>query len=178
MDLEARLAQIPALIKELRSSKGMTQTQLAEKIGMTSASLSRLENGKGNLHVATIHKIADALSVEPAVIVGGNPLVAGLVAQIEGLSTERRALIVRMVLEFSVLEESLHRLRTAHEKTKKEAVGHLLALVGPDETGAMFDELNERVREGFDEAVGRTRSAFEKINMKDNILLDTGEEDF
>lgn len=47
--------------KELRKSKHLTQTQLAEKIGLEKGAISKIENGKFNLTLATINKIASAL---------------------------------------------------------------------------------------------------------------------
>lgn len=47
--------------KELRKKKHLTQTQLAEKIGLEKGAISKIENGKFNLTLATINKIATAL---------------------------------------------------------------------------------------------------------------------
>ena len=47
--------------KELRKKKHLTQTQLAEKTGMEKGQISKIENGKFNLTLATITKIALAL---------------------------------------------------------------------------------------------------------------------
>lgn len=47
--------------KELRKKKHLTQTQLAEKTGMEKGQISKIENGKFNLTLATINKIASAL---------------------------------------------------------------------------------------------------------------------
>lgn len=49
--------------KELRKKKHLTQSQLAEKLGMEKGQISRIENGKFNLTLATINKIASALGV-------------------------------------------------------------------------------------------------------------------
>jgi HTH-type transcriptional regulator / antitoxin HipB len=47
--------------KELRKMKNLTQAQLAEKTGIEKGQISRIENGKYNLTLATINKIAAAL---------------------------------------------------------------------------------------------------------------------
>ena len=47
--------------KELRKKKHLTQSQLAEKLGMEKGQISKIENGKFNLTLATINKIASAL---------------------------------------------------------------------------------------------------------------------
>lgn len=50
--------------KKLRKMKQLTQTQLAEKIGLEKGAISKIENGKFNLTLATINKIASALEAK------------------------------------------------------------------------------------------------------------------
>ena len=50
--------------KELRKRKNLTQEQLAEKTGIEKGQISRIENGKYNLTLATINKIATALGAK------------------------------------------------------------------------------------------------------------------
>lgn len=50
--------------KELRKKKNLTQEQLAEKTGIEKGQISRIENGKYNLTLATINKIASALGAK------------------------------------------------------------------------------------------------------------------
>ena len=50
--------------RELRKKKHLTQSQLAERLGMEKGQISKIENGKFNLTLATINKIASALSVK------------------------------------------------------------------------------------------------------------------
>ena len=47
--------------KELRKKKHLTQSQLADKLGMEKGQISKIENGKFNLTLATINKITSAL---------------------------------------------------------------------------------------------------------------------
>jgi DNA-binding XRE family transcriptional regulator len=49
--------------KELRKQKKLTQSQLAEKLGMEKGQISRIENGKFNLTLTTINKIASELDI-------------------------------------------------------------------------------------------------------------------
>jgi HTH-type transcriptional regulator/antitoxin HipB len=49
--------------KELRKKRKLTQSQLAERLGVEKGQISRIENGKFNLTLATIHKIAAELKV-------------------------------------------------------------------------------------------------------------------
>jgi HTH-type transcriptional regulator / antitoxin HipB len=50
--------------KELRKKKHLTQSQLAEKLGMGKGQISKIENGKFNLTIATINKIVSALDAK------------------------------------------------------------------------------------------------------------------
>ena len=52
-------------IRELRESKGLTQSELSEKSGVTRATLWRLETGEAEESTTkTLFKIADALGVD------------------------------------------------------------------------------------------------------------------
>ena len=51
-------------IKEIRESKGMTQTALSEKAGITRATIWKLETGEEEVTTSrTLTKIAEALEV-------------------------------------------------------------------------------------------------------------------
>jgi HTH-type transcriptional regulator/antitoxin HipB len=50
-------------LKVLRKEMNLTQSQLAEKLGMEKGQISKIENGKFNLTLTTINKIAAALGV-------------------------------------------------------------------------------------------------------------------
>ena len=51
-------------IRQLRLEKGLTQSQLAERINKTPEMLCRLENANGSTKISTLEKIAEALDVE------------------------------------------------------------------------------------------------------------------
>ncbi len=53
-------------INRLSEERGLTTTQLAEKVGVSQAQISRLENGKQGFRSGTLVRIADALGVKPA----------------------------------------------------------------------------------------------------------------
>ena len=50
-------------IFELRKEKGMTQEELAEKLGTLHNQISRLENGMVNPKITTLLKVAEVLGV-------------------------------------------------------------------------------------------------------------------
>jgi len=51
-------------IAELRKERGLTQMQLAQKVGMFSNNLSRIESGKHAISITALAKIAKALDVK------------------------------------------------------------------------------------------------------------------
>lgn len=53
-------------LKELRTRRGLTQRELAEKVGMSGGNISDIESGRrseANLTLATAIKLCDALKV-------------------------------------------------------------------------------------------------------------------
>ena len=50
-------------IKRIREQKGMSQGDICREVGFDRAQMSNIEAGKGNPTLATIEKIAQALSV-------------------------------------------------------------------------------------------------------------------
>ena len=53
-------------IKEWRSHRGLTQEQLAERVGMSSGNVSLIERSLQNYTQETLEAFADALQCEPA----------------------------------------------------------------------------------------------------------------
>jgi transcriptional regulator with XRE-family HTH domain len=58
------LAGVGARIRELRLNNDMTQNYLAVQCDFEKANMSRLEAGKMNLTILTLHKISKALEVD------------------------------------------------------------------------------------------------------------------
>jgi len=56
--------EISMTIEDQRKAKGYTQKDLAKKLGVSQAMVSRWENGEENLTIATLAKIAVALGLE------------------------------------------------------------------------------------------------------------------
>ncbi len=51
-------------LQSLREEKGLTQGELAERIGLTRTSVTNMEAGRQNITVNLLYKIADELSVK------------------------------------------------------------------------------------------------------------------
>jgi transcriptional regulator with XRE-family HTH domain len=58
------------LIRLLRRRKGWTQRDLAQAAGVTQTTIVRLEKGKRGAMISTIRKVAEALGVPPAELLG------------------------------------------------------------------------------------------------------------
>ena len=52
-------------IRQARKSAGMTQAELAHKLGISAAGIAQWENDLRNPKIETLRKLADALGVTP-----------------------------------------------------------------------------------------------------------------
>lgn len=60
------------LLCDLRKAKGMTQKQVAEKLGIVPKTVSKWETGNGFPDVSTVSALADVLGVSEKTILSGN----------------------------------------------------------------------------------------------------------
>ena len=51
-------------VKRLRQNRGLTQTELASEVGISTRTLSDIENGKGNPGMETVQRLGEACQVE------------------------------------------------------------------------------------------------------------------
>lgn len=68
-ELGPEFAIIEKLI-EMRLKQGLTQAQIAKKLGTKQSAISRLERGTYNPTLAFLNKMADALDVKIKITVG------------------------------------------------------------------------------------------------------------
>lgn len=59
-----RAIRLPLEIRALREKKGLSQRELAERVGTTQLAIARLEGGSISPSLPTLDKIADALGAE------------------------------------------------------------------------------------------------------------------
>jgi len=78
-DPDILLSQLGLRITKRRQEIGISQKALAEKIGMPSPGLSNIENGKQNVTIRTLCKIAEALDITVGELVSGVPPKRGAV---------------------------------------------------------------------------------------------------
>ncbi len=55
---------IGAHIRDLRETRGLSQVELAERVGFSKSLISKLESGRVTIAIANLHRIAKALNVE------------------------------------------------------------------------------------------------------------------
>ncbi len=67
-DLEPEFALISLMI-EKRIKEGLTQKEIAEKMGTKQSAISRFESGKGNPTLQFMQKLADALGAKMKVTI-------------------------------------------------------------------------------------------------------------
>jgi transcriptional regulator with XRE-family HTH domain len=60
-------------IKEWRQHRGLTQTKLADAIGISKPSLSRIENARQPYSQDILEALAKALNTDPASLIGRDP---------------------------------------------------------------------------------------------------------
>lgn len=59
-------------IRQARKSAGMTQAELAHKLGISAAGIAQWENDLRNPKIETLRKLADALGVTPGYLLYGD----------------------------------------------------------------------------------------------------------
>ena len=57
-------------LKEIRTRRLLTQTELAEKSGVNPTTIVRVERNQAEPHFRTIRKLAKALDVDPTELLG------------------------------------------------------------------------------------------------------------
>lgn len=65
-------------IKKIRKERNITQSELATKMEISQSYLSDIENGRKNLGMATVEKIANKLGVSVAYLTSGNKMLGDL----------------------------------------------------------------------------------------------------
>jgi putative transcriptional regulator len=63
MDKHQKLIKLGEKVREIRLSKGLTQMELANKIGKDHPSINKLENGKVNPSYIFLLEVAEGLEI-------------------------------------------------------------------------------------------------------------------
>jgi putative transcriptional regulator len=63
VDVQGKLIELGLIVKELREGKGLSQTELAYKIGKDQPSINRLEKGRVNPSIIYLLQICEGLEI-------------------------------------------------------------------------------------------------------------------
>jgi transcriptional regulator with XRE-family HTH domain len=134
-------------IRSARQSSGLTQRELAERVGIPQGHISRIENAAVDVQVSTLIQIARALDLE-LVLLPRNALPA-VAALRESRPAVRSPDVARTIVLLASLRARARRLaerfpRTPVLKRLAGTVTDLEALAGKSPAGQM-DELSERL---------------------------------
>ena len=107
----------PQLIQALRTRLGMSQTQLAKRVGIDQAHLARIEGGKLDVHLSTLRKILRALFSDLAILAKPSHPIAEIIrAQAAKVARSR----VQHVLGTMALEKQEPDTVTAERMVQEE----------------------------------------------------------
>lgn len=108
MDIDSKEKELEILrtIKQIREEKGVSQRSLARMMEMDTSSYNKIENGITGLKVQTIFRIAEALGVEPATLLGRYQEDFNELWDLyRVLSPERRRRVLDQLADLARLEE-------------------------------------------------------------------------
>lgn len=90
---EARISAFRTLVHRLRTEAGLTQAELAKRMGTTQSAVARMEGGGTRPTLETLEKLAGAIGAELVVGVGENLSDNRSIAKLvrEGHAVVRRA---------------------------------------------------------------------------------------
>jgi transcriptional regulator with XRE-family HTH domain len=84
-------------LARIRDSRGLTQTQLAEMVGVRQATISRIEKGVNHASIPVAQRIATALDVNVVDLFGLPELEQRLLQNFREASPERRAALLTLL---------------------------------------------------------------------------------
>jgi len=67
------LVRLGARIRAVRDARGLNLHELARLSGISAPALSLVENGKRDLRITSLQRIADALRISPGALLDGSP---------------------------------------------------------------------------------------------------------
>lgn len=76
-------------LREIRTSKGLSQTALAQIVGCNQATIAKIERGEANPTLRMIEDIAKALSVSPVSLFGATAVQARALAYLDAMPEDR-----------------------------------------------------------------------------------------
>lgn len=98
------LKRVTEQIRLVMEEKGMSQREMASRLGMSPTTLNKMLKGSGNLQMNTLFEIADVLKIEPMVLL--SPSEDWLLAweSFAALSPSRRRTAVSLLHDLATLD--------------------------------------------------------------------------
>jgi transcriptional regulator with XRE-family HTH domain len=69
--MEAIVVYVGDNLKRLRTLNALTQVELAQRAGLTTAAVARIERAEAEPRPSTLRKLAEALNVQPRDLIEG-----------------------------------------------------------------------------------------------------------
>ncbi len=69
--MDAAVVYVGEKLKRLRTLNALTQAELAERAGLTTAAVARIERDEAEPRPSTLRKLAEALDVQPRDLIEG-----------------------------------------------------------------------------------------------------------
>jgi transcriptional regulator with XRE-family HTH domain len=67
--MQRAMVHVGTRLRRLRQREALTQDDLAQKAGLTTATVARAERNERQPHMTTLRKLADALGVHPSALI-------------------------------------------------------------------------------------------------------------
>lgn len=68
--MQAAVVYVGEKLKRLRTLNALTQAELAQRAGLTTAAVARIERDEAEPRPSTLRKLAEALNVQPRDLIG------------------------------------------------------------------------------------------------------------
>lgn len=88
-------------LKEWRKFRGLTQSQLAERLGLTQATIARIERGDIAYTQPVLEAMADALRCEPADLIMRDPGKSSAWALLQAIPDADHTKIIQILQAFT-----------------------------------------------------------------------------
>jgi transcriptional regulator with XRE-family HTH domain len=96
---ERLVEKVGQRVRQLRSEKGWTQSELAAACGLQQSYIGQIERGEKNITISTLERLLDALGVSCTVFFGNHPVACEdeILCEIKKLTTEDRTKVMEFV---------------------------------------------------------------------------------
>ncbi|BET10081.1 helix-turn-helix transcriptional regulator [Pandoraea sputorum] len=165
----SRLASLARQVRMLRAQRGMTRKQLAAQSGVSLPYLARVEAGTGNVSLAVLHKLAEALNVGVETLIAERSIHDGdLLILIEYLRQQSPEVLSRLRRQLVVPVAADHG-RTGQRIALIGLRGAGKSTLGPQlaqAIGAPFVELDKEVEREAGIAIGEVITLYGQAAMR------------